>query len=214
MLHNSRNEYVLAVADSVSLALESIVQESVYKDRSVGSYADSGIHINSKVFSIVNNFHSTSAKNVGRSNHYRVADLLCNRESVVNRNSHSRLWHGDTKLFHHASEQVSVLSKVDGLGSCSENVHACLFKVSRKIKGSLSAKLCDNAHGLFLFMDRKNIFKSKGLEIKLVRGIIVGGNSLRVAVYHDSLEAQLLESICSVNTAVIELNTLTDSVGA
>ena len=63
-------------------------------------------------------------------------------------------------------------------------------------------------------MDSKNIFKCQRLEIELVRCIVVSGNCLRVAVYDDGLEAELLKSKCSVYAAVVELDALADAVRA
>ena len=64
MLHNSRHKAICSVGNSVCLALCCVVQETVDKDRSVGSYANCCGHINSHHFVIVNYLHSASAENV------------------------------------------------------------------------------------------------------------------------------------------------------
>ncbi len=46
MLHNRGNVYVFAVAYRVRLALRRVVEETVYKYRSVGRYAYCRAHIN------------------------------------------------------------------------------------------------------------------------------------------------------------------------
>ena len=213
MLHNTGNEAVCSVRDSVSLALCSVVEEAVDEDGSVRSYADSSIHVNSHHLVIVNDLHSASAENVGRTNHNRIADLVCDSDSLVSVYSHACLRHRNAQLVHHSAEVVSVLSKVDGLRSCTEDIYAVLLQVVCKVERSLSAELSDNANGLFLLVDSENVLKSKGLEIELIRCIIVSRNCLGVAVYDNGLKAQLLQSKCSVNAAVVEFDTLTNSVG-
>ena len=61
-------------------------------------------------------------------------------------------------------------------------------------------------------MDSENVFQCERLEIELVGSIVVCGYSLRVAVYDDGLEAELLQSKCSMYAAVVELDALADSV--
>ena len=145
VLHNSGNEAVLAVGDGVCLALGSVVQEAVYKDRSVGSYANSGGHVDLHHLIIVNDLHSTAAENVGRTNHYRVADPVCDFESLVNVDSHSGFRHRNTELLHHCTEVVAILCEVDSLRACAEDIYAVLLEVACKIQRSLTAELRDNA---------------------------------------------------------------------
>ena len=64
MLHNRRNEGMLAVCNRISLALESMIQESVYKNRSVGSNANGCCHVLLQSLIIIYDLHSASAKNV------------------------------------------------------------------------------------------------------------------------------------------------------
>ncbi len=68
---------------------------------------------------------------------------------------------------------VTVLSEVDSLGSCTENVYAVLLEVVSEVERSLSAELSDNAYRLLLLVDRENVLEGKGLEVELIRCIIV-----------------------------------------
>ena len=109
---------------------------------------------------------------------------------------------------------VTILGKVDSLGSSSEDIYAVLFEVVSKVERSLTAELCNNAERLFLFVDSKHVLKRKRLEVKLVRCIIVGRDRFRVAVYDNALKSKLFECKRCMNAAVVELDTLSDPVRA
>src|SRR5207302_2700954 len=81
----------------------------------------------------------------------------------------------------------------------------------------LSAKLHDDANlrlaCRLMFIDGKNFFQRERLKVKPVAGVIVGGDRLRIAVDHDGLETIFLERERGMAAAVIELDSLPDSVG-
>ena len=61
-------------------------------------------------------------------------------------------------------------------------------------------------------MNAENVLESKRLKIELIGRIIVGRNGFWVAVYDNGLESKLLECKGCMNAAVIEFDTLSDSV--
>ena len=60
----------------------------------------------------------------------------------------------------------------------------------------------------------ENVFEADRFEVQLVGGIVVGRNRFGVAVHHDGFVTHFAESHCSVAAAVVEFDTLTDSVRA
>ena len=127
---------------------------------------------------------------------------------------HAAFGHGDLELVHHRAEEVAVLGHVDGLGAGAQDVDAVLLERGGEVERRLAAELRDDAQGLFLFVDGEHVLQRQGLEVELVRGVVVGGDGLRVAVDHDRLKAQGLERLCRVHAAVVELDALADAVGA
>ena len=119
VLHDSGNVAVCAVRDSICFALCSVVQEAVNEDWSVRCNAYCGIHVDSHHLIVMNDFHSSSAKNVRRTNHYGVADLVCDLDGFVSVDSHTCFRHRDAEAVHHCAEVVSVFSKVDSLRCCT-----------------------------------------------------------------------------------------------
>jgi len=70
-----------------------------------------------------------------------------------------------------------------------------------------AAKLYDHADGAppaLRLVDGQNIFKRQRLKVEAITGVIVGGDSLRVAVDHDGLSTVISQRERRVATAVIQ----------
>ena len=133
-------------------------------------------------------------------------------QSFLYSSSHSGFRHGNFQLIHHSTEQITVLSQIDDCGSGSQDTDTVLFQICSQVQRSLSAELSDNAYRLFLLVDTQNIFQSQRLEIQFIGGIVVSRYGLRVTVDNNSFEAELLQCQRSVYAAVVEFDTLSDTV--
>ncbi len=214
VLHDGGHEGMSTVADRVRLALHGIVEEAVDQDRAVRGDADRCRHIVRHLFIVVDDFHPASAQDVRGTHHDRITDLCGDLLGFLDGGRHTGLGHGNAQLVHHGAEVVAVLRQVDDSGGGTEDLHALFFQLGSEVQRRLSAELGDDADGLFLLIDREDILQGQGLEVELVRGIIVRGDSLGVAVDDDRLEAELSEGHGRMDAAVIELDTLADAVGA
>ena len=80
----------------------------------------------------------------------------------------------------------------------------------------MSAELDDHADrraaGCFVFAHGKHVFERERLEVEAVAGVVVGGDRLRIAVDHDGLVAVFAQGVRGVAAAVIEFNSLPDTV--
>ncbi|CKT30971.1 Uncharacterised protein [Mycobacterium tuberculosis] len=65
----------------------------------------------------------------------------------------------------------------------------------------------------FGVVDLQDVLERQRLEVQPVRGVVVGGHRLRVAVDHHGLKASLAQRGCRVYAAVVELDTLADPIG-
>ena len=63
-----------------------------------------------------------------------------------------------------------------------------------------------------MLVNSEYVFERQGLEIKTVAGIVIGRDSLGIAVHHDGLVTVVAESECGVTAAIIEFNPLPDPV--
>ncbi len=93
-------------------------------------------------------------------------------------------------------------------------LHAGRFELARDVERGLAAELHDHALGLLLFVDREHVLDGERLEVQLVRGVVVGGHGLGVAVHHDGLVPEVAQGEGHVHAAVVELDALPDPVGA
>ena len=58
------------------------------------------------------------------------------------------------------------------------------------------------------------VLSGEGLEVQPVVGVVVGGDSLGVAVHHDRLVAGGAQRLARMDAAIVELDALSDAVGA
>ena len=66
--------------------------------------------------------------------------------------------------------------------------------------------------GFFFFINTEHVFDGKRFKIKFVGGVVIGGNSLRIAIDHNGFIACLTNSECRMHAAIIEFNSLSDPV--
>ena len=71
-----------------------------------------------------------------------------------------------------------------------------------------------DAFGVLDVDDVHHVLERERLEVELVGGVVVGGDGFGVAVDHDRLVPRIGERVGRVHAAVIELDALTDAVGA
>ena len=105
-----------------------------------------------------------------------------------------------------------VLGEFDVFWAGADDGDAVTFEVGREVEGRLTAELHDDSIGFFLVADIKNVFEGEGLEVELVRGIVVGRDGLGVGINHDRFVAEFAEGEAGVDAAVVELDALADAV--
>ena len=119
--------------------------------------------------------------------------------------------------FENLAELLSVLSQVDRARARSENRHAGALEVGSQRERGLSAQLDDHAlDGACLALGTVNlqhILEREWLEVQAVGDVVVGRDRLGVAVDHDGLVV-VTQRHGSVHARVVELDALTDAVGA
>ena len=83
----------------------------------------------------------------------------------------------------------------------------------RQAQGRLAPVLHDDPLGPLQLHDVQDVFQGDGLEVELVRGVVVRGDRLRVAVEKERLVPQLPQGEGRLHAAVVKLNPLADAVG-
>ena len=120
----------------------------------------------------------------------------------------------DLQLGQHGREELAVLGHLDALGGCANDIDAVFLERHGEVEWRLAAELCNGPRAPFPLVYMQDVLESQRFEEELVAGVVVGGDGLRVGVDHEGLEAVFLEGEGGVHAAIVELNALTDAVGA
>ncbi len=83
-----------------------------------------------------------------------------------------------------------------------------------ELQRGLATERHNNADGVFGLDDVHHVFVGERFEIEPVAGVVVGRDRLGVAVDHDGLIPGLGQREAGVNTAIVELDALTNPVRA
>jgi hypothetical protein len=115
------------------------------------------------------------------------------------------------------AEAAAILGEVDRLGAGAEEAAAGGLEAAGEPSGvwppnwtmtPRSRRCAPRAS------DLEHVLEGERLEVEAVRGVVVGGDGLGVAVDHDGLEAGFAQGEGGVDAAVVELDALADPVGA
>ena len=109
-------------------------------------------------------------------------------------------------------ETLTVLGTIDCLGGRANNGHPFVGQCPGQFQRCLAAELNDDALGLFNFNNFQHVLERQRLEIQAIRGVVIGRDGLGVTVDHDGLVTILTHRQGRMNTAIIELNALANSV--
>ena len=112
----------------------------------------------------------------------------------------------------HGCEQLPIFRCLDAFGLCAQNWYACILQSTRQVQRRLTSELDEHALGFLLVADVEHVFEGERLEVELVTSVVIGGNRLRIRVDHDCLKSELPQSKGRVHAAVIEFNSLPNSI--
>ena len=213
VLHDSGNQDIFSVADSVHLDLFSH-KVFVHKDRMLlGDLVD-----NADIFVHIlvahRNPHSLAAKHVGRTNQDRISQIVGRLLRLLGGKYRVSLGSGDLTLLKDAVEELSVLCRVHILSGCSHDLNAHLHKGFCQLNGGLSSELHHSAVRFFDIDDILHVFRGKRLEVQLIRYVEVCTYRLRVIVDDDRFISFFSEGPGTVYGAEVKLNTLADTDGS
>src|SRR5262249_61839753 len=110
------------------------------------------------------------------------------------------------------AEALAVLGETDRLVRRAQDAVAGLLDVPGESERRLPAELGHDADGLLAVADGEHLLRRERLEIEPVRGVVVGGDRLRVAVHHHGLVPERAEGLGRVHAAVVELDPLADAI--
>ena len=210
VLHDTRNEDILAVADSVDLDFGTL-EIFIDKNRVFNVLSEDDRHVFLNVSLVEGDDHVLTAENVGRTEKNGIADCIGNIERFLCRHNGNAARTLDVVLLKQLVKALSVLSHVDSVVGGAEDIYIVLAEELGQFDSCLSAEGDNNAVGILGLDDTHNILCGQRLKVKSVCGVKVGGYGLGVVVYDNNVEARLLERPYAVYGSVVELDALTDT---
>ena len=210
VLHNSRNQNIFAVADTVNFKLSSH-HVLVNQNRIFNSLSQNNLHIFFYVGIVEGNNHVLTAQNVRRTQQNRVAQLFCCSQSFFGIHDCKSLRTLNLEFFTKFFKTLAVFGQVDCVSTCTKNWDSLLRKEVCKLDCCTAAKGNYNCNRLFCVDNAHNVFRSERFKIESVCGVKVGRNGFRVVVDDCNLVAKFFQAPYALNAGIVELNTLTDA---
>ena len=214
MFHHAADERTGAIADAIDVALDGVVEKSIEQHWRIVGDLDRLAHVALEVALLMDDLHRAATEHVARTNHQRVTQgrRLFKRLGFGARRGIGGL--PEMELAQQRRKTLAVFGGIDHVGAGADDRHALGLQTQCELERGLTAVLHDHPHGFFLVDDLQDVFEREGLEIQAVRGVVISGHRLGVAVDHDGLVAVLAQGQGGMDAAIVELDTLTDAVGA
>ena len=218
MFHDSSDMDRLAIAERIDVNLNRTGKIGIQQDRAVARNLHGGADIAFQLGVVADDFHRAATKDKGGADHKGVADIPGNLERLIPAAGSAVVGLFQVQFVQKALEPLTVLGQINGVGRGAKDVDALGVQRVCQLQGRLAAELDNDAvQGSVLPLypqDFEDMFKRKGFEIQTVRGIVVGGNRLGVAVDHNGLIARRRQRIAGMDATIVELDALPDAVGA
>ena len=212
VFHDGAHHGVLAVADAVHVEFGGVFEEAVDKNRLAFANGGSFFHELAEVLFLIDNHHAAAAENEARAHENGVADFLDDGEGFFHVVGDAAFGLLDADLVNQLLEEVAVFGEVDVFGARADDVCTSFLETHGEVQRSLAAELHDDARALFAFVNAHHVFERERLKVEFIRSVVVGGNRFGVGVHHDDFVAFATQRKGGMAAAVVEFDTLTDSV--
>ena len=227
VLHHSANQHFTGgIANRIDVDFCCVVEEPIDEDRSLRTQSTLTTersrgghlgHCSSQMALVVHDLHRATTKHVTRANEHRIPDSTRDFQRFFDRQRSATWWLFDVEGSTQCIPLLSIFCEIDrGRRRSGDEMSRDL---PRKLERSLSSETDDDAwlptrscH--FSFDHVHHVFVCQWLEVQAIRGVVVGGDRLRVAVHHDRFEPCITESETRMHAAVVELDSLTDAIRA
>ena len=210
VFHDTGNEHVVAITDSINLYFPAL-QVVVNQNRMLlGSLYCVG-HVVSQFVVIVNDFHCTTAQYIGRTNHYRVANICCCPQCAFGIEDSVSFRTRNVAIGKELFKTFTVFCTVNAVYAAAKDFYTAFSQGASQVNCSLTTELYNNAFRLFLFDYVEHIFQGQRFKVQLIGNVEVSGNSFRVVVDDDGFVAHFAQRPYGVYGAVVKFYALTNA---
>ena len=112
----------------------------------------------------------------------------------------------------HLLEPLTIFRHIDCIWRGANNLNPGRFQIARKLQRGLPPKLNNNALRLLNLDDCQDIFEGQRLEIEPIGSVKISANRLWITIDHNGFVTVFSHGECRVNTTIIELDALADSI--
>ena len=210
MLHDSRDQNVLAITNRIYLDLFSH-QILIYQDRMLLCDLVDDADVFFHILITDCNTHPLAAQNIGRTNQYRIPKLVCRLFRFLCSKYRMTLWSWDLAFFKDLIEQLPILCSIYILRRSSQDLHTHFGKGFCQLNGCLTAKLYHSSIRFFNVYHILHIFRSQRFKIQLICNIKVCTYCFRIVIYNDGLIAFFCKCPGTMYRAEVKLNTLANT---
>ena len=213
VLHDTRNQDILAVADRIDLNLNAL---NILVDQNRVFLRIAVDHTDVLVDIVVRNCdaHACAAEHVGGAHQHRIPEAVGNLLCLFRRKDRAARRARNARFLENRVKALSVLGRIDILRRRAENRNAHLHECFGQLDCGLTAELHDRAVRLLKVHNRFDILRGQRLKVELVRNVKVGRDRLRIVVDDDGLIALFPEGKGAVHGAEVELDALADAYRA
>ena len=214
VLHDGADDGPLPVRDDVHVNLHGVFQKAVDQHGAFLGGLHGFVHVPAQLLLLVHDDHAAAAQHEGRAQQHRIADAGGNGGGVLHVGGRPRVRLLQPQLPQQGGEMFAVLCQVNGLRAGADDGHAVGFQGVGQVQRRLAAELDDDAVRFLLLADVEHVFQRQGFKEKLVGGIVVRGDGLRVGIHDDGFIPHFPQGHGGVHAAVVELDALADAVRA
>ena len=191
MLHDAADHGHCPVADGIHVHFNGVLQKLVDQHRMLLHGSGHGLHEVPDTLIGVDNTHIPASQDIGGADDHRITDPLRCSEGLIQGVGRVIFRLTEVQFLQELLKPLPVFRPVDGVGRGADNLDPGLFQGDGQIERGLAAELDDDPVRPFQVDDIQDILAGQGLEVEFIRGVVVGGDRLRVGVDHDRLDADL-----------------------
>ena len=213
MFHDASDDRVVAISDTVNVDFDGFFKEAVDQDRLAAGNDKRFENESFELGLVVTDLHRAAAEHKAWADENRIADFGDDFTSVRHVVGHAvgRLF--QIQFVQQLLKFFAIFGGFDGVDAGSDDWNASVGKSTGQVQRRLASELNDDSVRLDVVANVQHVFDCQRLEEQQVTGVVIRTDGFRVRVDHDRFDAHFAKCKTRVAAAVVELDSLADSVG-
>ena len=214
MLHHSSDDHIPAVADTINIHLDGILQKPIDQHRLPLRDGKRLGHVTFKLRVVVTDFHGAATEHKAGANEGRITNPCHFPPRLLQRASDAASRLLEPEAVEQIAKFLSILRLLNGVDARANDRQPRSGQRPCKIEWRLPTELHNHAIWLNPFCNIEHVLTRERLKKKHVAGVVVSADRFWIGIDHHALDPHLAQSIAGVAAAVVKLDALTNAVGA